>query len=307
MVAIPTRIGSRMGTSLDQQTVNRLAFARYLLDRAHLDAARPEPYSSEALLAMHDAAEWFLVLCAEHLNVSLPKNVAFEAYWSEVEQQAKVTLPVQAPMKSVNKARVALKHHFQYPARSDLERHLARTSQFLEEATPIVFGVDLADISLLGLIRDRDVRGWLQRAEEQRQASETDALAACVMAYRAAMHVYRRDQWGRATPFDVSAMSVSLDSDTCSSAMDMESFADEVVSSLEDVSTSLETLAVGLDLDRLAQLRRYWPYVYVREGKLEVSERSTLDARDRPAGVVDASISWVTEAALHLQEREGRI
>jgi hypothetical protein len=61
----------------------------------------------------------------------------------------------------------------------------------------------LADVSLIGLIRDPSVGHWLEKALEYREVDEIQALGACEIAYRLAMYGYRRDQWGdQTTPLD---------------------------------------------------------------------------------------------------------
>jgi hypothetical protein len=161
-------------------------------------------------------------------------------------------------------------------------------------------------------VRNRHVRQWLERAIELRGTDEVQALGACVVAYRNAMVEYRRDRWGqpptplqRATPFEMKPGTLALDSESFPAADDIEYWANDVNEALDDVGTSLEALAVGLDLDRLEQLRQYWPHVLrVREGGVvDLYPRKPRESPTQPADVVKASIDFVTNAALQLQER----
>jgi hypothetical protein len=71
---------------------------------------------------------------------------------------------------------------------------------------------------------------------------------------------------------------------------------------LDEMGRSVEALAVGVDIDRLKQLLRHWPVVRsVEDGIPNLVERRR--GSKRPIGVVAASIEFVTDAALHLQER----
>lgn len=54
--------------SLDQTTVTRLAFIKYLYQTGISQSRAPSPLSCASLLTMHDAVELFLQLSSEHPN-----------------------------------------------------------------------------------------------------------------------------------------------------------------------------------------------------------------------------------------------
>ena len=85
---------------------------------AALDYARlPEPFSSKAVLDLHDAVELFLQLVAEHLGATLSKKGDFLEYWPAINEKLGTDLPMQPAMKRLNQARVGLKHSGIRPSR----------------------------------------------------------------------------------------------------------------------------------------------------------------------------------------------
>jgi hypothetical protein len=61
------------------EKTRRLAFVKYLLRLANGQVKQAEPLASAAVLMFHDAAELFLDLAAEHLNLK-KKDQSFMAY-----------------------------------------------------------------------------------------------------------------------------------------------------------------------------------------------------------------------------------
>lgn len=101
-----------------EDSVRRLAFIRYLYQEAVRQSEQPEPMCAASVLAFHDAAELFLVLACEHLDVG-KRSMAFLAYWEELSRMIPDDgLTQKKAMSRLNEARVGLKHHGNMPARS---------------------------------------------------------------------------------------------------------------------------------------------------------------------------------------------
>jgi hypothetical protein len=60
--------------SLSSELMRRLAFVRYLYEQASEQSRGPEPLATVAVLTLHDAAEMFLQIVAEHHQVSIKKR-----------------------------------------------------------------------------------------------------------------------------------------------------------------------------------------------------------------------------------------
>jgi hypothetical protein len=151
---------------LEQSIVNRLSFIKYLYKVAVEQSDRLEPLCAASILTLHDAAELFLQLATEHLNVKGKQEIKFMEYWDIIGKHPKVRLTQQESMRRLHKARNTLKHNGIFPPKLDIEAFRATATNFFEENTPNVFGVDFSDISLVNLIQYEDVRNSLKEAGE---------------------------------------------------------------------------------------------------------------------------------------------
>ena len=123
---------------LTQEQLTRLSLVRYLLRQAEAQTEQPSPLRYLALLSLHDAAEMFLDVAAEHLKLPGSRR-DFRDYWRLFQDGSPpITLPMERSMDKLNRARVALKHHGQLPNDSQLLNHLFTVRNFLEEASPPV-------------------------------------------------------------------------------------------------------------------------------------------------------------------------
>lgn len=169
---------------LTQERLTRLSLVRYLLRQAEAQIGQPSPLRYLALLPLHDAAEMFLDLAAEHLELPASRR-EFKDYWKLFQSASHpVVLPMERGMDRLNRARVALKHHGQLPNDNQLTNHLFTVRTFLEEASPLCFGLAIEEVSLLALIRDQQARELLEQAVNHLQAGAIrEALDGAAVAY----------------------------------------------------------------------------------------------------------------------------
>ena len=151
--------------ALHHTATRRLAFIKYIYQTAIAQSHAPSPLSSASLLMMHDAIELFLQLASEHLNVGA-KQPGFMDYWDILNKKlAPNEVERKESMRRLNKARVALKHNGIFPSELDIESFRASTTNFFDDNTPIVFNVDLNDISLIEFVPLESSREKLNEAE----------------------------------------------------------------------------------------------------------------------------------------------
>lgn len=165
----------------------RLAFIRYLHHLGADQARLPEPLSSASILMLHDAAEAFLLLAAEHLGATPPNQ--FDKYWDELSPNrlpGGVQLPMRQGMRRLNRIRVTLKHHGGHPGQPTIDQAAAETGTFLEEGTRVVFGLDYATVSMAEVIPQQPVRDLVHQAETA--STGGDRLTAMIAL---------ADAWGR--------------------------------------------------------------------------------------------------------------
>jgi hypothetical protein len=162
---------STVSPSADAQ--RRLAFIKYLHSLSLQQAKAEGVQASPALLTLHDAVEMFLQLSGEHLSVTPTPRVDFDKYFPPIcAALGEASLPRQAALMRMNKARVSLKHHGLQPAKTDLEAHLRAGADFLEQATPLVFGLSFERLSLAEFVEPLEARTWLMAAVDFREAGE---------------------------------------------------------------------------------------------------------------------------------------
>jgi hypothetical protein len=152
-----------MTTPLTPDLIRRLAFVRYLLGVGIDQSRRPDPLAAVALLTLHDAAEMFLQIVAEHQNAS-DQERNFIAYWNKLEKKG-VRLSHRVAMERLNAARVNLKHRGVSPSHADIEGFRETVSSFLLENAKEVLGIDFDRLSLTHLLKSDTVRQLLEAAE----------------------------------------------------------------------------------------------------------------------------------------------
>lgn len=151
---------------INQKTVSRLAFIRFLHHQGVQQSRLPEPQSSAAVMTLHDAVEAFLLLAGEHLGA--PESREFEKYWdvlSPAKNPRGVDLAVRQGMARLNKVRVTLKHHGGHPSTATISQIVDDTATFFAANTKIVFGVDYDEMSMADLIEQDRVRVLVRSAE----------------------------------------------------------------------------------------------------------------------------------------------
>jgi hypothetical protein len=118
------------------------------------------------VLLLHDAVEAFLLLAAERLGASPPRD--FGAYWdalSPAKLSGGVDLAVKQGMARLNRVRVNLKHHGVQPGKAAIDKGLADGATFFAANTTLVFGVDYDQVSMADLIEQEQVRELARKAE----------------------------------------------------------------------------------------------------------------------------------------------
>ncbi len=150
---------------LDESTLRRLSFIRYIYRMAVDQADQPEPYCAVSVLSFHDAIEMFLSLACEYKNVSVPTSINFLQYWEKLDPVLQpYGLSQKRSMTRLDKARGNLKHHGNRPSKEDVDSHRAAARLFFEENTPTVFGTELHRVSLVNFVHPIEARREIEEA-----------------------------------------------------------------------------------------------------------------------------------------------
>lgn len=194
-----------MTKPLSQQTIQRLAFVRFLHAQGVAQSAQPEPMSAAAILSFQDAVEHFLLISADHLEVNLPSSMQFLQYWEKLQPKlpAGQVLPSKQALGRVNKLRVDLKHHGNIPSSHAIAQSKADVTTFFTDAARMIFNVDFETVDMADLVAHPEVARFLREARTHFEADRVIfAMAGLALAFEELLEHYmsRKKGWGE-SPF----------------------------------------------------------------------------------------------------------
>ena len=225
------------------------------------DQARlQEPISSTSVLIFHDAVELFLQLASEHLNVVTNKKTEFMSYWDLLPSKLDGhELFQRVSMERMNKARVALKHHGTYPSLLDIQSFLQSVTDFFVQNTPLIFGLQYSDISLIDFIEPEKARDLLKEVNQYLETNDKyAAMKNITIAFEIIMDHYEEnaiEKYG-SSPFDFGSGFTRPRFATYSHIYNGQGQPDQlVIESLESISSAVKVLALNLDYRKFAKFR----------------------------------------------------
>jgi len=301
---------------LGKTGVRRLAFIRFLFNLAVEQSRKPEPLSAASLLAFHDAIELFLQLASEYLNVG-KRAVDFLEYWDLLSSKLSPKgLTQKESMRRLSKARVALKHHGTLPSKLDIDDFRVNATSFFAENTPIVFGIQLHDVSLVELVQYEKARDHLKEAEKSlKEDKREDALDNVACAFEELIRDYESTKIGKfgRSPFffgrDMTFQSsffLGFRRPLAGSGFDrdgMAEFVDKVRESLLSLQSAVKILSLGIDYRRHIKFKLLTPHVSLDEHGEWAVNREMRGSKGIPAEEdVQFCIDFVIESAISLQE-----
>lgn len=253
---------------LDESVTRRFAFIKYMYKVAVELSERPEPLCSASILTFHDAIELFLQLASECVDVS-KNNILFMEYWDLLSPKLPNSgLTQKEPMRRLNNARVALKHYGNLPSKLAIEGFRAGTTNFFEENTPLVFGVEFSDISLIELVQYIDAKNNLKEAEKHlKEKKIEDALDKVALAFAQLIDDYEsrkpgRFFFGESMTFLGTSLSSSLKGIySFNSERELAKFIDNVKKSIESLQEAVKIISLGIDYRRYVEFRLLTPYI----------------------------------------------
>ncbi len=297
---------------LDHTLVKRLAFIRFLYQDGVSHSHSPAPLSCASILAWHDAVELFLQLASEHLNTG-SGQLSFMDYWDVLNKRLDPSeLSQKESMRRLNKARIALKHHGTFPSDLDVEAFRAAATAFFHDNTPVVFGVEMEDVSLIEFVNPESARNKLVKAQVSIGGGDTlGALDEIAVAYTEMISDYedrKRDQslrspfyFGRDLSF-LSSFHMGLSGTLSSPERKLAEFVDRVKESLEAMQDAMKVLALGMDYRKYSKFKRLTPHVtHTYGGGLQLYRR--YKEEDKPSTEeARFCLSFVIDSALTLAE-----
>lgn len=289
---------------MEESTLRRLSFIKYVYSIGLEQSKQAEPLSSASLLSFHDSAELFLQLSLEYLNASKNDN-EFMTYWDCIKSKSSSEITQKESMRRLNKARVQLKHHGTLPSKLDIESFRATTTNFFNENTMIVFGIEFDSISMLDLIKNDSVKNILKKAQEFMKDSKIDdSLKQISLAFAILIHDYekrKRTYYGRSPFFFGSDLTFQNSFFMHMQDRELGRFVDKVKESIESIQQAIKILSLGFDYKKYAKFKLLTPHVIIHYD----GTHNVLDTPSKISPTLEECkfcFDYVIESAIRLQD-----
>ncbi len=288
----------------------RLSFIKYLYEFAREQSKLAPPKNFFSILMFHDSVELFLHLSAEYLDADLHK-IYFMRYFDRIDEKlVDQNLTQKTAIDTLNRERVSLKHYNLYPNPDNIENHRVNTQNFFEENCPIVFGIQFAEVSLLNLIQDEEVKEFLKKAqndfnnESYKESLENIAIAFFILLenYETSKKVYGK------SPFEIGdnldfRMHFAID------RIINDELIDSLLKTVLRIQDVLKIMIYNLDYRRYLKFRLLTPerVMYAKDVRFSATWLSKKENSDFRKEDVEYCLNFVIESALKLYEFEFEI
>lgn len=294
------------------------AFVRMFFQHGVDQARQPEPLNVTALLNMHDTAELFVQIAADHLGLALGPVVYFLDYFkllAPAKHPGGVKLLRQREMIGLNNLRVEFKHRGTLPGPQAVKDACADARAFLEENTPLVFGIAFADIEMVEVIPQQAVRDKARAASSAAASGDlADAPGLLAEAYEA---LFERDP---ASPSKVGRFGDTIrpmrehditqavrpcpeDKTRRSAAADYRNLArmiSDMAEACADMQRAMRVMALEIDYRQFERFTRLTPKILYF---MDRTERTTMPNYAPTAAEFDCCCDFIVTAALRVAEQ----
>lgn len=180
----------------DATTMKRLAYIRLMHQQAVTQSYGPVPLNSSAVLTFHDVCEFLFIVAVEHVGTGQEISLR-ETFLTNINKKFRGPdgrlMSSRDAVERLAGYRDAFKHRGAIPGPDQLESARRDATRFLESNCPRFFGLEFADISMLHIVPQQEVRDHLKAA---RQLAETDNIAGAMGELALAFDQLLTD-WGR--------------------------------------------------------------------------------------------------------------
>jgi len=234
--------------------IQRLAVIKQLYSLGLNQSYDPEPINGFCLLSFHDSADMFMKLCLEKEKIKDNDNLYLMNYFTECPK-----LKGKELMNILNQRRNNLKHKGALPSTLDIENCRASVTEFFELNTPIIFGVEFKDISLVSLIKYLSVKEYLSDALVQlNEEKYEDSIIHSQISFKEFLSCYEEDKsyYYSSFPFQVCEDLSYLPSALrrLGFGRDFDAFIDKTKSSFDKLEEIVRIIGFGIDY------KEYWKF-----------------------------------------------
>lgn len=214
-------------------------------------------------------------------------------------------------MDRLNAARVSFKHHGNLPHLSSLEKFRVNVTDFFEENTLLIFGIEFSKISMTYLVQNNFVRTLLDEAKELlEQGVRGKAIDKIALAFADLMLDYRRSAiaQGHRRLFYLGHSVHTLYSSDINNNHQLAEFTREVVASIEELRESMGILSVGLDYQQYAKFKFLTPYTMRNSGEEHHTVFSPTEEEQAPSlDHCQFCFNFVVSSAIHIQNTDLKV
>lgn len=283
--------------------IKRLAFAKYLIERGNQESVNSEPLSSIALLHYHDALELGFDLVLEDKGINT-NNLSFMQYFDGVNEwlrnNGKNEISLRPSLVKLKDRRVNLKHKGLFPSKTDIEESKFTANNLFEELCKNVYGLDAQKISLVELIENQRVKGFIKEAINSYDSDQKKSIEKISLSFEFLLRDYEQSKRGF---FNFGKDMTFLDSFSMglNRRDKLSEFVDNVKESIEAMQKAVKILAFGLDYKKYIKFGLLIPepiwYIGSDMPKVPLNRNAKISKED-----FNFCINFLIECALKLQE-----
>ncbi len=294
---------------LDEITMQRLSLIQYIYESAMEESRKPEPFGLISILKFHDSVELFLDLACDKFGIPAKKTQQFRDYWTELEKHLQnQSLSEKRSMERLNDARVSFKHHGNLPHVSSIEKFRVNVTDFFEENTLLIFGIEFSKISMTYLVQNSFVKTLLDEARElMEQGARGKAIDKIALAFADLMLDYRRSAitQGHRSLFSFGRSVRNLTSSDVNNNRQLAEFTQKVASSIEELRESMGILSLGLDYQQYARFKLLTPYTVLYSGSEHYTVVSPTEEGHAPSlEHCQLCFDFVVSSAIRIQSTD---
>ena len=289
---------------MDELIIKRLAVVKHLYQQGLALSYESEPTNGLCLLPFHDSIEMFMKICADVKSVKIDRSTMFMDYFSKLPD-----LLCSSQMQNLNNKRVALKHHGEIPSSLDIEIARANTTEFFELNTPLFFGVEFSEISMVSLIKYSSVADWLYKANEAHQKGDySDSICLSHVAFKELLIRHEEDKsYFYESPFSAVKECKHLFRDSKFNHQIDENIK-KIKNDLLNIDAALTIIGLGIDYKQYTKFELLSPYINVwpEKGgrKFDWHPKANIVANSRNSSFC---YDFVISCALNLQRTDFEI
>jgi len=286
---------------MDKENIlKRLSIIKLLFKIGIRQSKQGEITSCFSILSFHDSVEMFLKLAIEvHDKKECPR---FMMYWETIPK-----LTLKESMRNLNRIRVNLKHKGLFPAKVDVETARVNTTDFFNQNTKLIFGIDFSEISLLELVKYNLTKKHLNHSVKFLEKNDyKNSEKEAIIAFNELLIEYKRSKSKKHynSPFEIteslSFNNSSLGNNETPIDNQLEKLFDKVNDNFKYISNAIEVLSLGINYKKYLKFRILTPqynrqsngtYTFYGETKVNLNKETC-----------EFMFDFVLESALILQE-----